>query len=112
MLHGFVSLVAGPGRNASLDLPISVIPPPDLSVPKPELQRDLGEQPLTKAMAERKLSPNALVANSSAQLTHKMIARAMKGRRLTKNTAAKVLAAWNKATDSTAELTDLFNYRP
>ena len=81
-------------------------------MPKPELERDLGQQPLSLRMAERKLTPKDLVTASPDQITHKMVARAMKGRRLTKNTATKVLAAWNTVTESTDELTDLFNYRP
>jgi len=74
--------------------------------------RDLGEQPLSRLMAERGLSPRDLVAASPEQITHKMVARGMKGRRLTANTMAKVLRAWNHATTNENEQGDLFNYEP
>ena len=62
-----------------------------------DVARDLGEQPLARLMAERGLFPRDLVAASDEQITHKMVARAMKGRRLTANTMGKVRRAWNRA---------------
>ena len=76
------------------------------------VERDLGPQPLARLMAERDLAPADLVAASSEQLTHKQVARAMKGRRLTANVMDKVLRAWNRATSSTATRADLFDYAP
>lgn len=61
-------------------------------------------------MAEHGLKPHDLVAASTEQLTHKMIARACKGRRLTPNAQAKVLAALNLATRKHYALADLFTY--
>ncbi len=74
--------------------------------------RDLGEQPLASLMAEKGLSPKDLVAASPDQMTHKMIARGMKGRRLTANTMNKVVRAWNAATECSHVPSDLFNYKP
>ena len=74
--------------------------------------RDLGEQPLARLMAERSLAPADLVAASSEQITHKMVSRAMKGRRLTRNTMGKVVRAWNAATEETDSASTLFDYEP
>jgi hypothetical protein len=72
----------------------------------------MGEQPLARRMAERGLEPHDLVAASAEQLTHKMVTRAMKGRRLTRNTMGKVVRAWNLAASSGDEAHDLFDYEP
>ena len=77
-----------------------------------ELERDLGEQPLARLMTERGLKPSDLVSASTEQLTHKMVKRAAKGRRLTANTMDKVLRAWNAAAAVEAARTDLFDYEP
>ena len=76
------------------------------------MERDLGEQPLAARMRERGLKPADLVAASTEQITHKMVARAMKGRRLTANTMDKVLRAWEQSVNETASRSDLFNYAP
>lgn len=78
----------------------------------PDVQRNLGEQPLAKHMATAELRPADLVEASKEQLTHKMVSRAMKGRRLTAHTMDKVLRAWNQATGSQLERSDLFDYKP
>jgi len=59
----------------------------------PEIERNLGEQPMAQIMREHNLKAHDLVAISSVEMTHKMVARACKGRRLTLNTQSKVLAA-------------------
>jgi hypothetical protein len=74
------------------------------------IQRDLGLQPIAVILAERNLKPHDLVAASTEQLTHKMVSRACKGRRLTLNTQTKVLNAMNLATGKNYSLRDLFNY--
>ena len=74
--------------------------------------RDLGAQPLAKLMEQRGLAPADLVAASGEQLTHKQVARAMKGRRLTAHMMDKVLRTWNRATESEAARADLFDYAP
>ena len=76
----------------------------------PEIERDCGPQPLAELLARHNLKSHDLVAASSAQLTHKMVARAVKGRRLTRNTASKVLAALNQASAQRYALADAFNY--
>jgi len=76
------------------------------------LERNLGEQPLARLMAELGLKPHDLVAASEVQITHKMISRALKGRRLTANTAAKVHQAFNAAAGKDFGLADLFDYDP
>ena len=76
----------------------------------PEIERNLGEQPIARLMREHNLKPHDLVAASPVEMTHKMVARACKGRRLTLNTQTKVLTALNRATGKNYTLRDLFNY--
>jgi len=56
------------------------------------------------------LKSHDLVAASTEQITHKMVARGCKGRRLTKNVQGKLLRALNKVAGKSLLLTDLFNY--
>ena len=71
---------------------------------------EFGPQPIAELMQSLKLKPHDLVAASTEQLTHKMVARAMKGRRLTNNTKGIVQRALNNATGNTYKLVQLFNY--
>jgi hypothetical protein len=48
----------------------------------PAIERNLGEQPIARLMREHNLKPHDLVAASPVEMTHKMVARARKGRRL------------------------------
>ena len=74
-------------------------------------QRDLGPQPLDALLTARGLDNHALVAASPGHLTHKQVARARKGRRLTRNMQAKVLDAWRRVSgEKEATLAQLFNY--
>lgn len=75
-----------------------------------DIQRDLGEQPIAKIMAEQGLKPNDLVSNSAEQITHKMVSRAIKGRRLNLKIQYRVLNALNKAAGKQYALKDIFNY--
>lgn len=75
-----------------------------------DLERDLGEQPLSRLMTEKGLRSHDLVAASTEQITHKMVARGCKGRRLTRNVQGKLLRAFDKATGEAHKLTDLFTY--
>jgi len=77
---------------------------------KNNVEYDLGLQPLAKLMSEHGFKPNDLVSNSVEQLTHKMVSKAVKGRRLTPNIQHKVLNALNKAAKMQYQLKDLFNY--
>lgn len=74
------------------------------------MERELGEQPIARVMKLYGLKPHDLVANSTEQLTHKMVSRAVSGRRLTPNVQHKILNAVNKATGKEHGLSDLFNY--
>lgn len=74
-------------------------------------QYDLGEQPLARLLKELELKSHDLVAASTEQITHKMVSRGCRGRRLTKNIQGKLLRALNSATGKNYALTDLFNYR-
>ena len=74
------------------------------------VERDLGEQPIKQIMLQHDLKPHDLVAASTEQITHRMVARAGKGRRLSRHIQSKVLNALNKAADKNYALGDLFNY--
>ncbi|MFT5290335.1 MAG: hypothetical protein ACI8QS_001531 [Planctomycetota bacterium] len=75
-----------------------------------EQERNLGEQPIAQHMRELKLTPAKLVSAAPDQMTHKMIQRAMKGRRLSVKVMKKVLGAMNAASGKSFEMKDLFNY--
>ena len=75
-----------------------------------EIERDLGEQPMARIMIEEGLKPNDLVSVSTEQITHKMVSRAVKGRRLKPNIQQKILNALNKAAEKQYKLKDLFTY--
>jgi hypothetical protein len=77
---------------------------------KKDLSHDLGEQPIAKIMAGHGLKPTDVVRNSAEQITHKMVGRAVKGRRLTPHVQAKILNAVNKAARAHYSMNDLFNY--
>lgn len=83
------------------------VPSQDTSV----VERNLGEQPIARLMQEHGLKAHDLVTASTEQITHKMVARACKGRRLTLNTQSKVLRALSRATGKSFSLADLFNYQ-
>ncbi len=74
------------------------------------IERNLGEQPIAKIMAEHGLEPHDIVHVSTEQITHKMIGRAKIGRRLTAKVQSKILNALNKAAKKNYSLNDLFNY--
>ena len=74
------------------------------------IERDLGEQPLAGLLTELGLKSHDLVAASTEQITHKMVARACKGRRLTPNVQTKILHALNLATGRQYSGGELFNY--
>ena len=75
-----------------------------------EIPRNLGDQPIAAIMAAHNLKPHDLVAASTDQITHKMVSRACKGRRLTPNVKSKILNALNNAAEKQYSLPDLFNY--
>jgi hypothetical protein len=75
-----------------------------------DVDRNLGEQPIAALMARQGLKPHDLVAASGSPMTHKMISRACKGRRLTRHSQMKVLDALNRAAGNAFRLDELFNY--
>jgi hypothetical protein len=77
---------------------------------KDNIEHNLGSQPLALIMAELGLKSADLVGKSSEQLTFKMVARAVKGRRLTPNAKQKVLRALNAAAGKEYGMKDLFTY--
>jgi hypothetical protein len=75
-----------------------------------DTERNMGAQPIADIMAQHNLKPHDVVAASSEQITHKMLSRACKGRRLTPNVQSKILRALNAATGRHYALSDLFTY--
>ncbi|MCL1919661.1 MAG: hypothetical protein FWG50_01065 [Kiritimatiellaeota bacterium] len=75
-----------------------------------EHEMNLGEQPIAAIMREANLKAHDLVNASAVPMTHKMVARACKGRRLTANTKMIVLNALQAATGKAYTFADLFNY--
>jgi len=75
-----------------------------------DIERNLGEQPLAIILQELELRPHDLVAASEEQITHKMVSRACKGRRLTRNVQHKILRALIRRTGTNYALQELFNY--
>ncbi len=75
-----------------------------------DTERNFGEQPIARIMAEHELKASDIVSASTEQITHKMISKACKGRKLTPNVQKKVLNALNKATGKSYSLKDIFTY--
>lgn len=75
-----------------------------------DLERDLGPQPIVGLMEKHTLKSHDLVAASTEQITHKMVSRACKGRRLSRNVQLKIVRALNAATGQSYTLSDLFTY--
>jgi len=83
----------------------------DTTSEKMENEWEMGPQPIGRIMDELTLKPHDLVAASEDQITHKMIAKACKGRRLTMRVRLKIQTAINKVTGKEYPLASLFNYR-
>ena len=77
---------------------------------KDDIERNLGRQPIADVMAENNLKPHDLVTASTEQITHKMVTRACKGRRLTPNVRTKIINALNNACKKEYKRKDLFTY--
>ena len=75
-----------------------------------EINRNLGEQPIARIMANHGLKARDLVTISTQQLTHKMVSRACKGRRVTPNIKSKIRDALNESTSKKYPMKELFNY--
>ncbi len=75
------------------------------------IERNFGEQGVLSIMRAHGLSGHDVVAASSEQITHKMVSRACKGRRLSRRVQLKIVGAINAATGQEYSVRDLFNYR-
>ncbi len=73
-------------------------------------ERNMGEQPIHSLLEECSLSAHDLVAASTEQITHKMVSRARKGRRLTPHVQIKIMNAFNAASGKTCTVSELFTY--
>jgi len=71
---------------------------------------DYGPQPIAAIMEKRKLKPTDLVKASTEQITHKMVSRACKGRKLSRRVQLKIVKALNTVTEQNYKLKDLFTY--
>ncbi len=77
----------------------------------PEEKIENGMQPLDALLTELNLKNSDLVEKSIEQLSHKVVAKARKGRKLTINAKHKVLNALNALqTQKIYKLKDIFNY--
>jgi len=75
-----------------------------------EEQREYGPQPIAELMATHNLKAHDLVAASTEQITHKMVARACKGRKLSRRVQLKLVAALNIAAKENYPLQACFTY--
>ncbi|MHC5156821.1 MAG: hypothetical protein ACYSOZ_01805 [Planctomycetota bacterium] len=73
-------------------------------------QRDYGPQPIAALMAKHNLKAHDLVAASTEQITHKMVARACKGRKLSRRVQLKLVNSLNTASEKSYTLKDCFTY--
>ncbi|MEM1294697.1 MAG: hypothetical protein AAGH89_04985, partial [Verrucomicrobiota bacterium] len=71
---------------------------------------EAGIQPLDELLTKFELSPHDLVAASTEQITHKMVTKGRKGRKLTANLQGKITRALNAAANQQFRAADLFNY--
>ncbi len=75
-----------------------------------EIERNLGPQPVGDLLTKHGLTTHDLVTASTEQITHKMVNRAVRGRRLTPNVMTKIQNALNRAAETSYTLVDLFTY--
>ena len=75
-----------------------------------EESREYGLQPIDAIMQENGLDNHAIVAASTEQITHKMVAKARSGRFLTMNVRQKILRALNKVLKTEYTVKELFTY--
>ena len=65
---------------------------------------------MIELLAKHKMTHHDLVSASTAQITHKMVSRACKGRKLSRRVQLKIRDALNAATEQAYTLSDLFTY--
>lgn len=71
---------------------------------------EYGPQPIAVLMEKHHLKGHDLVAVSTEQITHKMVSRACKGRKLSRRVQLKIVNALNKAAEENYTLKELFTY--
>ena len=76
-----------------------------------DIERNLGEQPLAAVLSELGLTAHDIVAASPTPITHKLVARAVKGRRLTAHSKLLVQTALNRLAPRAYRMDELFNYQ-
>ena len=81
----------------------------------PAIQREMGVQPIDAIMTEHDLKNHDVMQMNRGGLTHKNIAKARKGRRLTPKIKVRITEALNavlkqKGVEKTYVPKDLFNY--
>jgi len=76
-----------------------------------KIEIEAGPQPLDALMAEAEMKNHDLVEASTEGLTHKQVAKARRGRKLTTKLQRKLVAAWNKVQGESRKIGDLFNYK-
>ena len=74
-------------------------------------EREFGPQPLADVLAEKGLTNHQVVAASTEQLTHKMLAKACRGRYVSPRVRQKIQRALNAVTGEVYTMAQLFNYR-
>lgn len=75
-----------------------------------DIKREYGPQPIADLMIALGLTNHDVVAASTEQLTHKMMAKACRGRFLSSKVRQKILRAMNAVTRENYAMKDLFNY--
>ena len=73
-------------------------------------EHNLGPQPIIELLGKHKMTHHDLVAASTEQITHKMVNRACKGRKLSRRVQLKIRNALNTATEENYTLKELFTY--
>jgi len=73
-------------------------------------EHDLGSQPVEEILAKHNLTHHDIVAASTEQITHKMVVRACKGKKLSRRVQLKIVHAVNTAAETDYKLKDLFTY--
>lgn len=75
-----------------------------------EIERNLGPQPFAGILESEGLTPHRLVETNPVAITHKLVSRGAKGRRLTRHSQQLLLEALNKTASRAYVLSELFDY--
>ena len=75
-----------------------------------DTEHNLDPQPMEDILKKHNLSHHDVVAASTEQITHKMVTRACKGRKLSRRVQLKILYAVNISAETDYKLKDLFTY--